>query len=385
MNNVLFCTGHELKYPNIVRADNCKIYDEQGNEYLDLESGVWCTSVGHCNPRIAKLMKEQSEKIIHTGYCYYNPIVEKASANILRITGIHNGKCVFLCSGSEAVELSVKIARSVAGKPYVLTMKDSYLSAFGSAGEKNISDWILFDWKNSSDIGKIPFDQISAFIFEPGSSSGLVHFPPEELVQKIINNVRDNGGIVVANEVTTGIGRTGNWFGHNHYNFTPDIVALGKGLGNGYPVSCVAISSKVSDKLDLGIFHYSQSHQNDPLGAAIANEVIAIIEDDDLLNKCRIKGADIVKRLRDIKNKFGIIKDVRGRGLMIAIEFESDENVSWADSINKELLKKNIILAKRPGFEVFRMDPALTIDNSDIDHFISSMESIIGGMTGHVV
>jgi acetylornithine/N-succinyldiaminopimelate aminotransferase len=377
MDSVLFCTGHEIKFPDIVKGSNCTLYDAGGNKYLDLESGVWCTSVGHCNPRITKLINDQSSRIIHTGYCYYNPIIEKTSKDILDITGIKTGKCVFLCSGSEAVEFSVKIVQDIYDKPYLLTMKDSYLSAFGSSGEKVNDRWLLFDWKNRDSTDSIPFEKISAFIFEPGSSSGLVHFPPTELIHEIIDKVRANNGIIIANEVTTGIGRTGKWFGYNHYNIIPDIVAIGKGLGNGYPVSCTVLSDNVVNKLDASKFHYSQSHQNDPLGAAIAHEVIEIIKDNNLLVKSKNNGDDIMKRLQGIKEKHGVIKDVRGRGLMIAIEFENNNNFSWADLINNELLKKNIILVKRPEFEIFRMDPALTIDDRDIDYFISSMESII--------
>jgi acetylornithine/N-succinyldiaminopimelate aminotransferase len=377
MKNILVTTGHNLNYSNIVKADNCSLYDSDGNRFLDLESGVWCTSVGHCNPRIHKILTEQSSKIIHNGYCYLNPGMDESAEKILGITGIKKGKCVFLCSGSEAVEFSVKMVKSFTDKPYFLTLKQSFLSAYGISGEKSKDNWVLFDWMNGDKIESIDFKKISAFVFEPGSSGGTVHFPPKEMIGTIISKVRINGGIIIANEVTTGIGRTGEWFGYNHFDFTPDIAAIGKGLGNGYPVSCAVIAENVVNKIDLNLFHYGQSHQNDALGAAIAGEVIDIIENDKLIEKCKVNGEYIRNALNAMKDKYGIIKEVRGKGLMIAIEFEKSSAGSFAEQINGELLKRRIILVKRPGFEVFRVDPALTIEQFDIDYFLRNLGEII--------
>ncbi len=170
-----------------------------------------------------------------------------------------------MSSGSESVEYSVKLIRSFSDNPYFLTMSNCYLSAFGISGERSDSDWIHFDWRNENSIETVDFSKIGAFVFEPGSSLGLVHFPPRDLIQEIVKQIREDGGYVIANEVTTGMGRTGKWFGFNHYDTIPDIVAIGKGLGNGYPVSCVAISDSVIEKVDFKKYHYAQSHQNDPL------------------------------------------------------------------------------------------------------------------------
>ncbi len=377
MKNILNSTGHELKYRNFVKAKNCTLFDTSNNKYLDLESGVWCTSIGHCHPRITKVISEQSGQMMHSGYCYLNPVINETAGKVLEITGIGSGKCVFLCSGSETVEYSVKLCRSISDKQYLLTMKDCYLSAYGVSGERSENDWIHLDWMNNSSIDKIDFKKIAAFVFEPGSSLGLVHFPPKELIQQIVLKTRENGGVVIANEVTTGIGRTGKWFGFQHYDILPEIIAIGKGLGNGYPVSCVVISDKIVNRINLDKFHYAQSHQNDPLGAAVAKEVIDVIESENLLDRAKEIGNNILNRLTDVKNKYGIIKEVRGRGLMIAVEFVSSNTMSIANMVNAKLLEKNVILVKRPGHEVFRIDPALTIDIKNVECFLNIFENII--------
>jgi len=378
MKNLILYTGHELKFNNIVRAENCTLYDAEGNKYLDLESGVWCTSVGHCNPKITKIIKKQADSIIHSGYCYLNPVTSKAAEKLLKITGINKGKCIFACSGSEACEFAVKAVMSFKEPPYILTMKDSYHGAYGSVFSKEKDNWFLFDWQTDN-IKNIPFNKITAFMFEPGSSSGLVRFPPKELIQKFVENIKKNNGTIIANEITTGIGRTGEWFGYNHYNIIPDIVAVGKGVGNGYPVSCTILSDRVIKKMDMTKFHH-QSHQNDPLGAAVAYEVLNTIENDNLIERGKRIGNILKTGLNEIKDKYGIIKEVRGRGMMIAVEFIKNDKISYAEIIRDELYKRNIILVKRPGFEVFRIDPALTIEDKDVKYFLKTFEEIVSLM-----
>jgi len=261
---------------------------------MDLESGVWCTSIGHKNQRINETIKKQIDSIMHAGFCYSNNILQEAAQAVLSITNFEGGKCVFLCSGSEAIEISRQIAKHLTGHKRSMTLHDSYLGSYSSVINRT-EGWYVFDWKGCQicpdrdhcDPGcealqAFP-ENISEFIFEPGSSSGFVRFPPKTMIQNIVNIIRRNNGKVIANEVTTGIGRTGKWFGYQHYDIKPDMVAIGKGIGNGYPVSVAAINHKTMQELAKKPFKYAQSHQNDPLGAAIVKEVIQAIGDDDLI------------------------------------------------------------------------------------------------------
>ncbi len=321
MNNILWYNGHELVIPDIVKAENCYLYDSKDKKYIDFESGVWCTSVGHCNPRINNVIKEQIEKIGHTGYCYTNKLVEETASEILSTIGFENGKCVFLCSGSEAVEYGVRTIQSISDKPLMLTFTDSYFGAYGSAAQKLENQWYLFDWLGKQNFSDIPFEKIGGFLFEPGSSSGFVRFPPKALIQDIVKKIRETGGYIVINEVTTGMGRTGKWFGYRHYDFQPDVVTMGKGVGNGYPVSVTAVNDRVGKILESKPIKYAQSHQNDPLGASVAREVFRIIKDENLIKRSQRLGTYFLNELKRIAKQNSIIKEVRGRGLMIAVEF----------------------------------------------------------------
>lgn len=385
MRNIVCSTGHEIKFDDIVDSDNCYLFNSQGKRFVDLESGVWCTCVGHNNKRINKLITSQINKITHTGFCYLHPQLEITAKKVLEITGINHGKCEFLCSGSEAVEYGMRIARLISNQKLALTFSDSYFGAYGDAAYRSSDNWYIYNWidcdcKESgkgcigdcNSFRKIPFEKIGTFLIEPGSSSGLVRFPSMELIAKIVTNVRSNGGIVIANEITTGIGRTGKWFGYQHYNFTPDIVAIGKGIGNGYPVSITVVSDSVLEHREISNFRYAQSHQNDPLGAFVALEVINIIEEDNLLVRCLELGYHLRNRLMDLITEKTIIKQVRSRGLMLAIEFKRN-----ARQVYEELLTRGYIVCWRPNTEVLRIDPALTVDKDILDGFTETLSGVL--------
>jgi acetylornithine/N-succinyldiaminopimelate aminotransferase len=385
MKHILWSIGHKLEIEDIIKSDNCYLFDKNGEKYIDLLSGIWCTNVGHNNSRINAVITSQINKITHTGYCYSNPIIEESAKTILEINNFNEGKCEFLNSGSEAVEFGMRVARTITDKPLALTFSDSYFGAYGEASVKNNKSWHIYNWldcscnkRNKGCIGEcdafnnIPFELIGTFLFEPGSSSGLVRFPSQKLINKIIERIKQNDGIIVINEITTGIGRTGKWFGYQHYKILPDIVAMGKALGNGYPVSATVISKSISQLLEKKEFIYSQSHQNDPLGAKVAKEVIEIINGNKLLDRCVKLGDKLISGLNKIKNNNSIIKEIRGRGLMIGIElFEQ------AEIIRLELQKRGFILVKRSDVEVLRMDPALTIEEHDLESFLLNLEKIL--------
>lgn len=205
----------------------------------------------------------------------------------------------------------------------------------------------------------------------------MVRFPPVKLVKNITHKIKKNNGVILVNEVTTGVGRTGRWFGHQYYNLKPDIIALGKGLGNGYPVSVTALTQPVWELLKTKPFKYSQSHQNDPLGAAIAKEVIQVIKEENLIEKCSILGSHFLSQLQQLQKNFIIIKDIRGRGLMMAIEFEDKDNVLLASTIQRRFLSNGFIVASRSGFNVIRIDPPLSVSKKEIDSFVENFLQIL--------
>jgi acetylornithine aminotransferase len=223
----------------------------------------------------------------------------------------------------------------------------------------------------------IPFEQIGGFVFEPGNAHGLVKLPPRQLVQTLVNLVKQRSGLVVVNEITTGIGRTGAWFGFQHYEIQPDVVAVGKGLGNGYPVSAIAMSHDVADRLENSAFRYVQSHQNDPLGCAVASQVLTVIRDDGLIERSERIGTHFLHELRHLGEQRDVVKEVRGRGLMIAMEFEGHDKGFSAASAYRKLLEGGFIVGYNPAANLLRFYPPLIIGEEDVTQLLESLEHVI--------
>jgi len=390
MSHIAWYPGHELILDEIVRAENCHVFDAGGRSYLDLESGVWCTPLGHGHPKILRALTDQLAMLGHTGFNYTSPVVEQAANKLLSLLSFRDGRCVFLCSGSEAVEYGVRAVQSVAGRPLLMTMADSYFGAYGSASTRESKQWHVFDWTDCAVCPddtecdeqcphwrSIPFDRIGGFLLEPGSSSGLVRFPPVKLVHAITRTVREDGGVILVNEVTTGVGRTGRWFGFQHYGIRPDVAALGKGIGNGYPVSVTLFGPEMTKRLGDRPIAYAQSHQNDPLGAAVVRAVIAVIEEEGLIVRSRTLSGLLLDGLEAIGSRCPRVRAVRGRGLMAALDLEDGPDRAFAVGTHRRLVERGYLLGLRPGSSTLRLDPALTVGKQDLSGFLTTLDEVL--------
>lgn len=336
MNEALRKTGYEIFDIDAIKGEGCYVYDENSKKYLDFESGVWCCALGHNNSTINNAIKNQIDKITHTGYTFINKLANTSSKKILDSLGI-SGKCSFLSSGTEAVELAVKIGKTVSNEKLMLVLSDQYFGSYGSAMKKDSNEFYTLDYNECKTCDtneecklscpvllKIPFDKIDTFLFEPGGKGGLAIFPPKGLINNLAKIILRKNGFIIVNEVTTGLGRTGKWYGFQHYNINPDIIALGKILGNGYPVSAVAINAKTSDKLDSCKFLYGQSHSNDPLGCIVAGKVIDTLKNEGLIKRSYEIGEFFYKNLLETLRISSLVKEVRGRGMIICVEFTKE-------------------------------------------------------------
>jgi len=387
VKHILRC--HEMLKDDIVRGDNCYLFDKGNKRYVDFEAGIWCTVIGHNNPRINEKITEQISKVMHLGPRYTNHLAQEAAMSLLETLSVSDGKCLFLSSGSEAVEFGINAAKLITGRNLMLTFSESYLGAYGSAGTRAGDNWTEISFndcldcresecsKDCENISGIDFKEVGAFVFEPGCSKGLIKFPPRKLVDLVVEEVERFKGLIVVDEVTTGLGRTGRWYGFDHYGIKPDIIAVGKGLGNGYPVSAVVMKKEIAQTLEDQKFYYVQSHQNDPLGCAIANEVIGVLREDDLINRSHKLGNMLVDRLNEIKDTSPVVKELRGRGLMTALEFSDTNNHLSVEVIAQEMLKSGFIIGYNSEANVIRFMPALTIEEKLIDSMVENLSIVL--------
>jgi acetylornithine/N-succinyldiaminopimelate aminotransferase len=386
MEHLLKC--HEIAKTDFQRGEGCFLYDDSGRRYTDFEAGIWCTALGHNHPQIQKAITDQVGKLVHLGTRYPSRLAEEAAQALLDVCGISQGKCIFLSSGSEAVEFGVQAARLCCGRALMLTFPNTYLAAYGFAGQKQGQEWVYFDWRacegcpsrDDCDPGcpsfdSLPFESLAAFVFDGGNASGQVRLPPVGVVRELSRRVRETGGLVVANEITSGMGRTGAWFGYQHYGLQPDIITVGKGLGNGYPVSAVVLRLETAVELEGSGLRYAQSHQNDPLGCAVAIEVLAVMQAEALVERSRRVGELFKRELDRLCQRQRVLKQVRGRGLMIALEFEAAAPDPAA--VNRQLLENGFLVGCTPAANLLRFYPALVIGEGEIRELVASLDEIL--------
>ncbi len=383
MNHLLRC--HEILDADFVRGENCSLFDGAGRRFVDFDSGIWSTVLGHGHPAVTHALREQAAQLVHLGTRFPSRIAEAAALDVLDVTGLGEGACVFLSSGSEAVEFASQAARRVTGRELLLTLRTSYLAAFGSAGAKRAGEWLLVDGVGAEPIDPeaalrdVPFERVGAFVFEAGGSSpGFVRFPQPAVVEAIVRRVRESGGLLVCNEITTGMGRMGAWFGFQHYGLAPDVVALGKGLGNGYPVSAVAMRRECADSLERGGLHYAQSHQNDPLGCAVARAVIAAMREGGWVERGARVGAEFLSQLRERKDRHACVADARGRGMLLALELVPGRGPDAA-TLFRRLFERGFLVNVYPAGNLLRFDPALTIDEADVRALLQCLDGLLEG------
>lgn len=388
MREVLFnSTGYRTYNKNIINANGCYVFDNCGNKYLDLEAGVWTLPLGHCDDDINKAIHQQVDTLIHCGYKYSHQIAEGCANKLLTITGLKNGKCVFLSSGSEAVEYGVQLAKSIRSNKKCICLENQYLSAYGSCKQQYEQEWEFVEWDYRAtksveqfynDLSlAIDFSKVGVFVFEPGNSSGLVKLPPKNLVTALSLLCAENNVIIVVDEITCGVGRTGKWFGYMHYEMQPHIIAVGKGLGNGYPISCVVIEENAAIDAQKVNFHYAQSHQNDPLGCRVAYEVLTKIEQKQLLEKTNEVASYFMKRYKELQQKYPIISEIRGIGLLLCIELSVNVSCEAMLDIEKSLFEQGFIVGIKPNERVIRTYCPLIIESKMIDEYISALKNIL--------
>lgn len=396
MDHILKC--HPFIKSDFVRGNGSYLYDAGGRKYIDFEAGVWCTLLGHGHPRINQAIQAQADRVAHLGYRYKNLVAEEAAVELLATLGLPGGKCVFLSSGSDATEFAVQAARMATGRRRLLAFRQSYFAAYGDAGRRESGDWVNLDFTTCLNcpesqechdrcpaVGSIPFEELAGFVLEPGSASGSVRFPPEKLVRYLVDRVTARRGLLVVDEIVTGLGRTGTWYGFNHYGLEPDIVACGKGLGNGYPVSAVAMRRAVADRCEQRRWDYVQSHQNDPLGCAVAGEVIRTVREEGLVERSAAMGARLLDRLHEAATGTDQVREIRGRGLMAAMELSGGVGGdSASEFIFKEMLRRGMLIGYDRPTNLIRFLPALTIGEQDIDELAANLRAALDELKNQI-
>ena len=384
--HVFIC--HSIVKTDIVKADGVYLYDKERRKCIDFEAGIWCAGLGHNHSRVKSAIAAQTGRVMHLAPQLTSSLAEEAATALLNLTPFPDGKAVFLSSGSEAVELGIRIALLYTRRKKLLTFSRSYLGAYGfAAGGLSPESWVQVDIDACLTCAvekcslSCPYlagfkpDETAAFVMEPVLASGGIIVPPVKVVGFLTDEVRRAGGLVAVDEVTTGLGRTGKWLGVEHFDIEPDIIAFGKALGNGYPVSAVAMKREIADRMKDDRFYYVQSHQNDPLGCVVANEVLAVLRESHLIPQVKETGEYLGDCLRKLAANHDVVADVRGLGLMYGMELKADyfPDEGSFEELFDMMLKRGFVVGVRPKQRLLRFLPPLVIGK---EHILSMCENL---------
>ena len=368
----------------LVRGEGARVWDENGREYLDFVGGWAVNSLGHCHPVVAEAVCQQARTLIQTSNQFYTIPQIRLAELLVKNSCLDK---VFLCnSGAEANEGAVKLARRY-GKHY-LNGAYEVISAFNSFHGRTLAmtaatgqpkfhepyqplpaGFINVEYNNVAAIKKATTEQTCAVLLEPVEGEGGVNLPDEDYLKEVREWCDEKGILLILDEIQTGIGRLGTLFAYEQYGVEPDVMTLAKGLGSGLPVG--AILSKDAASVFVPGEHGSTFGGN-PLVCAAAYATVKFILDNDIAGNARRVGQYLLSRLEELKQKFPFITDIRGRGLLVAVEFNSDMGASLLTAcLDKGLLVNRV----KPN--ALRLMPPLIISNADVDEALSILDGVL--------
>jgi len=390
---------------NLESGEGVWLYDKSGKKYLDVYNNV--PVAGHCHPRIVASLTDQASKLnVHSRYV--SDVVVDYSEKLISLHSDNLSKLQMACSGTEAVEIAIKMARIHTGGQGIICSNATY---HGNSHEtfrmtigpfepefrrvtypesyRPIKEGLLEEDLCALYIKEVE-KQIEGFSQDGIKFAGLIFCSifaneglpdfPKDYLSKVSKLVRDSGGVVILDEVQAGFGRTGTWWGYELSNVSPDIAVMGKPMGSGLPVSGVVTTEEISDSFHEKAFYFNTTAAT-PLQAAVGGTVIDIIQDEGLIENAEKIGGYLKAELLKIKDDFDYLGDIRGPGLFIGLDIvdnKEDKNPDREKAIEiVEILKGKGVLISNAGQyrNVLKLRPPLVFDSSHADFLLDELRA----------
>jgi len=383
-DKVLFPT-YKRAHVVLVKGEGCRLWDEDGKEYLDFVGGIAVCALGHSSPIVSRALEDQSRKLVHVSNLYYTkPQVELAQLLVENSFA----DCVFFCnSGAEANEAAIKLARRYSSEKYgpnrytIVSMKGSFhgrtmatLSATGQAKVQQGYDPLLQGFKfapfnDLQGLEEAIDDSVCAVMLEPIQGEGGVICPDPGYLKAVKDLCLERGLLLIFDEVQTGMGRTGKLFAHEHYGVSPHIMSLAKALGNGLPIGAMLSTDELKSAFGPG--SHATTFGGTPLVTAVAKAVLTSLLKDGWLGHCQKMGNYFREKLEGLKRRHSIVKDVRGFGLMIGVELEQ----TGAPFV-EECFKRGFLINCAQD-RVLRFVPPLIVGQGEIDALSQVLDEVL--------
>lgn len=365
---------------NIVKGEGCRVWDDRGQEYLDLYGGHAVISIGHCHPHYINKVGEQMGRL---GF-YSNSVINKLQAELAgrlgRISGYDDYQLFLINSGAEANENAPKLASFSNGRTRILSAEKAFHGRTSLAVEATANPNIIAPVNANGHVTYLPLNDLAAWeaelqkgdvcacIIECIQGVGGIKLATEEFAQGLQAACRRNGTVLICDEIQCGYGRSGKFFAHQWLGIRPDIITVAKGIANGFPVGAVLISPEFTPKYGQLGTTFGGNH----LACAAALAVLDVMESSDLVENARHTGEYLMTRLKDLQQSQPHITDVRGRGLMIGIELDIPQK-----PIRERLVYEQHVFTGCTGTNLLRLLPPLCFTEDMADEFIEKLTNVL--------
>lgn len=361
---------------NIVKGKGCHVWDENGTEYLDLYGGHAVISIGHAHPHYVEMISNQVAKLGFYSNSVINKLQQEVAARLGKISGYDDYSLFLINSGAEANENALKLASFHNGRTKVISFSKAFHGRTSLAVEATDNPKIIAPINANEHVTYLPLNNtesmkaelakgdVCAVIIEGIQGVGGIKLPTTEFMQELRKACTENDTILILDEIQSGYGRSGKFFAHQYTGIKPDIITVAKGIANGFPMAGVLISPMFTPVYGMLGTTFGGNH----LACAAALAVLDVIEQEQLIENAATVGTYLIEELK----KFPQIKEVRGEGLMIGMEFETP-----IKELRTKLLKEQKVFTGVSGTNVIRLLPPLCLNMEEATEFLNRLKKIL--------
>ena len=366
-----------------VKGEGVWLFTENGEKYLDMGAGIAVNCLGHANPHLTKVLTDQASQLWHTSNLYHIPNQEKLAKNLVQSTFADT--VFFTNSGTESMECAIKMARKFhhsnddPERTEIITFENSFhgrsLAMISAAGSEKLtkgfepilSGFIQIQYNNIEKLTEVVSTKTAAIVLEPIQGEGGIIPAQEHFLSQVKKLCVENGILLILDEIQCGVGRTGSLFAYEEYNVKPDIMAIAKGIGGGFPLGACLATERAAQGMTAGT--HGSTYGGNPLACAVGNAVLGIINDQEFLDKVKDKSLLLKQKLAYLLDQHpDIFEEIRGKGLMMGLKCK----ILNTDLVNAGYQKGLITVPG--GDNTIRLLPPLNITNKEIDLAVTMLD-----------